>query len=538
MGRTILFASLLGSLGALALAAAAQAQVPAGAPATVGTEAACASLPLEDFAALPDAPTQVTASRFVAGSPRSPAYCEVQAYVAPQVGFELRLPARDWNAKFAHIGCGGFCGGIFATACDSVVARGYACVATDMGHKSTALDATWAYNNLQGEIDFGYRATHVVTVAGKAITERFFGKGPQRSYFMGCSTGGRQGFVEAQRFPWDYDGIIAGAAVIDETGDGMALLWNVISTHDADGRPLLQPADLERVHAAAIARCDLDDGVKDGLIGDPRTCGFDPAELICAPGTSGNCLTKVQADAVRKVYSGPVDSKGKRLYTGGALPGSELNWIGNYVSRDGGPSTYFRFMTDMFRFMNFMPDAGPRWKIGDFDWDRDYKRLGLMESLYSGSNPDLRKFKAAGGKLLAYQGWADQSVLPLNLVDYYETAERTMGGRAATQEFFRLYMIPGMNHCLGGEGAHAVDYLSYLEAWVEQGKAPDMMLSAHPKPEVTQRQQYGAPPPTGAQVQFTRPLYPYPMQPKYKGKGDPNDAANYVPQPPPTPRKR
>ena len=521
----------LALLVSLALGATARAQVTAASP-SAGPEAACAALPLLDFASVPDAATRVTAARFVPASARQVAHCEVQAYVAPNVGFELRLPARDWNGKFAQVGCGGFCGGIFPTACDAVLGRGYACVATDMGHKSTALDAQWAYDNLQAEVDFAYRATHVVTLAGKAITESYFGEQPRRAYFVGCSTGGRQGMVEAQRFPWDYDGIVSGAPVIDETGDGMALLWNVVSMHDKTGKPLLSAGDLERVHAAAVAHCDLDDGVKDGLIGDPRRCRFDPADMVCATGDGGGCLSPAQAEAVRKVYAGPADSQGRPLYTGGALPGSELNWIGNYVARDGGRSTYERFMTDLFRYLAFMPDPGPSWTIDQFDWDRDYRRLDLMESLYSGSNPDLRRFKARGGKLLVYQGWADQSVLPLNVIDYYETAEKTMGGRAATQEFFRLFMIPGMNHCVGGEGAHAVDYLSYLEAWVERGEAPDTMLAGHPKPDVPQRPQYGAPALAPGQAAFTRPLYPYPLQPRYKGKGDVDAAASYAPQSP------
>jgi hypothetical protein len=518
----------------LALAPQARAQLATSGPAGAAA-AACAGLPLEDFAGVPDAATRVTAARFVPASARQVAHCEVQAYVAPQIGFELRLPAGDWNGKFAQVGCSGFCGGVFPAACDGMLGRGYACVATDMGHRSTPLDAQWAYDNLQAEVDFAYRATHVVTLAGKAITERYYGRGPQRSYFVGCSTGGRQGMVEAQRFPWDYDGIVSGAPVINETGDGMALLWNVVSTHDAAGRPLLSASDLERVHAAAVAHCDLDDGVRDGLIGDPRRCAFDPGTMRCPAGATGDCLSAAQVGALRKVYAGPADSQGKALYTGGALPGSELNWIGNYVARDGGQSTYHRFMTDLFRYMGFMPDPGPSWTIDQFDWDRDYRRLDLMESLYSGSNPDLRRFKARGGKLLAYQGWADQSVLPLNVVDYYETAEKTMGGRAATQEFFRLFMIPGMNHCVGGEGAHAVDYVSYLEAWVERGEAPDVMLAAHPRPDVAPRPQYGAPPLSPEQASFTRPLYPYPLQPRYRGKGNIDEAASYLPQRPPGP---
>jgi feruloyl esterase len=503
-------------------------------PTTVDATAgsACAALGTMSFADLPDAPTQVTAAKLVVPDGRVPAYCRVAGYVAPSVGFELRLPAVGWNGKFAHIGCGGFCGSIFAGACDSLLARGYACIATDMGHRSTALDGKWAYDNPQAKLDFAYRATHVATVAGKAITQAFFGKAASRSYFLGCSTGGRQGLVEAQRFPTDFDGIVSGAPVISELGDGMALLWNVRAALGPDGHPLLTPEDVRRVHAAAVARCDRDDGVADGLIGDPRACRFDPAELRCTAGKTGDCLSAAQVEAVRKIYAGPVNSRGQALYTGGALPGSELNWIGPYVPADAGGSIYAGFMSELFRYMAFIPDPGPSWKPADFDWDRDPPRLAMMESLYSGSNPDLRRFKAAGGKLIVYQGWADQSVLPLNIIDYYETAERTMGGRAPTQEFLRLFMIPGMNHCYGGEGAYTIDYLSGLEAWVERGEAPDALRSVHPKTESPLGVTWGAALPGAEDTLFSRPAYPYPLQPRYLGKGDPRDAESYLPQGP------
>jgi hypothetical protein len=528
----LLTALLTVATACIALPASAQAVRTGGQVAAAAPESACAALAAQEFGSVQDAPTQVTAARAVPAANDLPAHCEVQGYVSPNVVFRLLLPMAGWNGKFAQIGCGGFCGTLFPGACDGVLARGYACAWTDMGHESTALDAKWAYNNSQAEIDFAYRATHVVTLAAKAITQRFYSSDAKRSYFLGCSTGGRQGMVEAQRFPWDYDGIVAGAPVISETGDGMALLWNVVSTLGPDGHSVLTPADLKRVHAAAVARCDRDDGVEDGLIGDPRACRFDPAELQCKAGQKEGCLSPAQATAVRRIYGGPVNSRGEKLYTGGALPGSELNWISNYVAADGGPSVYERFMSNLFGYMSFVPDPGPGWKVGDFNWDQDYKRLGMMESLYSGSNPDLRRFKAAGGKLIVYQGWADQSVLPLNIVDYYETAERTMGGRASTQEFMRLYMIPGMNHCIGGEGAHTIDYLTHLESWVEDGKAPDVMLAVHPKAQELRRTWWGAHlPPTDA-VEFSRPVYPYPLQPRYKGKGDKNDAASYEPRDP------
>jgi hypothetical protein len=236
-------------------------------------------------------------------------------------------------------------------------------------------------------------------------------------------------------------------------------------------------------------------------------------------------LSNDQADAVRKIYNGPVNSKGQKTYTGGALPGSELNWIKNYVSEDDGPSVYYNFMTDMFRYMGFMHDPGPGWNASQFDFDQDYKRIGMMEVLYSGSNPDLRKFKANGGKLLVYQGWADQSVVPLNIIDYYETAVKTMGGRAATEEFFRLFMVPGMNHCSGGAGAYAIDYLTAMENWAERGQAPDMLVSAHPSADLSFPVRFPIDP---AKVGFARPVYPYPLQPKYNGTGDPTKLESYT----------
>jgi Tannase and feruloyl esterase len=286
------------------------------------------------------------------------------------------------------------------------------------------------------------------------------------------------------------------------------------------------------VHGAVVAQCDMNDGVKDGLIGDPRLCGFDPQKMICAAGANDACLTEIQANAVAAVYAGPQDSKGRSISVAHAFRGSELNWIGNYV-RDGGlPSIYAGFMTEMFRYLNFSPDPGPSWQMSQFNWDSDYKRIAIMEALYNAQNPDLRKFKAAGGKIIAYQGWADQSVLPPWVIDYYETVEQTMGGRAATQDFFRLFTLPGVNHCVGGEGADQVDYLGYLDAWVEQGKAPDMMLAAHINLEPGLAAFLVRHPIDPAKFQFARPLFPYPLRTVYKGKGDPNDPASYKAQAP------
>ena len=468
----------------------------------------CQSLALADFSQVTDAPTHITGTSYVAAADDIPAYCRVEGYVTPTVNIEVHLPADNWNGKFIKRGCGGYCGAVFGTYCNNHVKDGYACVVSDMGHRSTGGDAKWAYNNPYTEIDFGYRATHVSTVVGKAITEEYYGNAPQYSYYMGCSTGGRQGLVEAQRFPWDFDGIVAGAPVIDETGAGLQLIWTTVANLDDNGEQILTADKIPLIYEAVIAKCDGYDGVEDGLIDDPRDCDFDPGTLQCGLFGGGDCLTENQVDVVRKIYSGPHTSDGTPTYTGGALPGSEPHWIGPYVTEEGRPGRYYFMIGDMFRYMGFLPDPGPSWQPKDFDFDEDHKRLGMMEGIYSGSNPDLRKFREAGGKMFVYHGWADYSVVPLNTVDYYELATRTMGGIEAIQEFFRLYMIPGMSHCSGGAGAYAIDYLSYMEEWVEEGKAPDVMMGHHPS---HQTDRFGTDFPLDPDIiEFSRPVYPYP----------------------------
>jgi hypothetical protein len=501
----------------------------------------CNALASTDFSNVRDAPTQVTETKRIEASDGTPAYCRVRGYVTRSVGFELDLPESNWSGKFFESGCGGFCGVVRAN-CSDKLRKGYACLASDMGHRGTGSDGLWAYNNIQAKIDWGYRATHVVTVAGKQITARYYGREPSHSYFMGGSTGGRQALVEAQRFPWDFDGIIAIAPAPSHTGVVMNMLWAILAGQGEENKPLFKQTDLQLVHDAVVAACDMNDGVKDGLIGDPRLCKFDPVELLCKSGQGSNCLTRAQVDAVRKIYSGPKDSKGEKLDHGGYLPGSEANWVRLYFGSDEHAPQWLDETVNMFRYVAFPADPGPAWKPTDFDWDRDYKRLAIMEALYSGSNPDLRQFKAAGGKLIVSEGWADECIGPLNVVDYYETVEKLMGGRAATQAFFRLFMLPGVHHAGGGEGADEIDYLSYLEAWVEKNEAPDEMIashvdvdqfnSTHGRPgEDTEKlmrelEKFRADP---KNVKFTRPAYPFPIRAEYKGSGDANDAANFRP---------
>jgi feruloyl esterase len=499
---------------------------PAGARAAAPDAASRCQALIGSHPGIVDAPTQVTDASIAAAADGLPAFCQVRGTIAPDVGIELRLPTDTWNGKFFEYGRGGYCRTISMQDCDTPLRKGYACVITDQGHKSTEQDDIWVRGNLQAKVDCGFRGTHVAAASGKALTAEFYRKPPVHSYYMGCSTGGRLGMVEAERFPWDFDGIIAGAAPISKFADGLALMWDTVVPLAKDGRQILTPADIRLVHAAAIAKCDLDDGIADGVIGDPVHCAFDPAELQCrGPGSSDAtpCLTAEQVLAVRKMYQGPATSKGVKLYPG-PLPGSELNWIGTFISEDGGPAPLYTGMADMFRSLND-PERAPDWKITDFNWDEDYKRLGMMEALNSGANPDLRQFKAAGGKLIVYHGLDDTAVMPGNMIDYYETAERTMGGRAATLDFFRLFLMPGMNHCINGAGASVFDYIAALEAWVEAGKAPDVLIGAHPKTKMPNPVRL---PLASSDVAFTRPVFPYPLRARYSGKGDPNDAASFV----------
>lgn len=491
-------------------------------------QTACQNLQKNSFSSIPDAPTQITETHFIEADGDAPAYCQVRGYVYPSIGIELQLPAFDWNQKFLAVGCGGFCGAIDPKSCANGLRRGYACLASDMGHKSHPGDALWAYNNLQAKIDHAYRATHVSALAGKAITENYYQTPPRHAYFMGCSTGGRQAMVEAQRFPWDFDGIIAGAPSLSVTGVHMAMLWTIRALTDSRGKPLFSREDLQRAHAAVLQKCDLDDGVKDGIVSDPMHCAFDPAQLECGRAGDRHCLSKVQVDALKKVYRGPTTSKGEKIYPG-ALPGSELGLINSSLPPQV-ISGMNNFVANEFRYAAFPTDPGPDWNPADFNFDRDPKRLGVMETLSSGTNPNLEKFKASGGKLIAYVGLNDHYQAK-STIEYYETVIKTMGGLSATQDFFRLFTVPAMDHCTGGNGAFAVDYLEYLEAWVERGEAPALMIGSHVAGlDLGEAFYLKFPLEKSSQIDFTRPLYPYPATAKYNGRGNPDDAGNFHPR--------
>jgi hypothetical protein len=461
--------------------------------ATIDQTARCEALKGGRWTNLPSAPTWVISATYHAKTAERRAYCDVEGYVNPTVNFGLWMPADNWSGRFIVRGCGGSCGAVFMEgACGKHLRDGYACVHTDMGHRSDQIDNNWAANNLQGLVDFGYRATHVVTVAGKAILTAYYDGAPKWSYFYACSTGGRQAMVEAERFPEDFDGVVA-VAPVDIAPFGSSNYVPPGSMNiDAAGRQILTDLDIPMIYKAVMKACDLKDGVADGLF-SPGDCHFDPVALACKPGVAAaphTCLDAEQVDLVR------------RFYNKGAQRGSELNWIDN-LSRPFGPPTQF---------------AQPR---GD---------AVVAETLMNASNDDLRAFKAHGGKLILAHGTTDLIVLPGYTIDYYDKVTRMMGGSANTTDFLRFFLINGMDHCSGGDGAWGVDYLAPITAWVEKGQAPAELIGVHPKPGVS-LDYFGIDTRLlqPDQIAFSRPSYVYPLKAYYSGRGDPNDASSFAP---------
>jgi hypothetical protein len=497
---------------------------------------------LDEFQKIPDAPTVITAIESVPAAGALPAYCRFKGTIAPQINFELRLPV-EWNGKFLMQGCGGMCGWLNMGATEDSLEKRYAVVNTDMGHADPPAVAIWAYDNRPAELDFAYRSTWTTAVVSKRIAEAFYGSAPKHSYFNGCSTGGRQGMIAAQRFPELFDGIISGAPVLNQTGTGLLhLLWSARANVGADGQPILSTAKLKRVHEAVIGACDRMDGVADGVIPDPRACRFQVETLACgstgatADAATDACLNPAELGALRKLYDGASNSTGRLAWAGGGgLPrGSEYTWSPVYVNEAGKHGLIIAspsLIQQLVQYKAFYIDPGPSMTLMDFDFERDVPRLALTEAFYNAQNPDLRRFKARGGKLLAYHGWDDTEVTPGYSVDYYETATRTMGGPEATREFYRLFMVPGMGHCRRGNGADAIDYLDALERWVEKGEAPDRLI-AH---KLVKAQSYlGLPRPRyplkPEEYQWRRPVFPYPDVAVYRGKGDAADPANWTPR--------
>jgi len=434
-----------------------------------------------------------------------PAFCRIAATLKPSddsdIKIEVWLPASGWNGKFQAVGNGGWAGSISYGAMAEALHDGYATSSTDTGHAGTS--GSFALGHPEKVVDFGYRSEHEMTVKSKAIIAAFYGNPARMSYWNGCSTGGRQGLKEAQRFPDDYDGIIAGAPANPRTRLAFGTLW-IAHANLKDPASYIPPAKYPAIHQAVLNACDALDGLKDGLIADPTRCHFDPQAIACKGGDTSECLTAPQIETVKKILSPSRNPRtGEEIYPG-LEPGAELGW-----ATLAGPQP-FSATTDHFKYVVFK-DPNWDWKTLNFDGD-----VALADKIdnetINATDANLKPFFGRKGKLLLYHGWADQNVAPLSTVNYYkrvvDTVSNTLGGERRTADSIRLFMVPGMAHCGGGEGPNTFDVMSAMTAWRENGQAPDRIIASR--------------------AGRTRPLCPYPQVAKYKRTGSVDDADNFV----------
>jgi feruloyl esterase len=430
-------------------------------------------------------------------------FCRVAATLKPtsdsDIKMEVWLPAKGWNGKFQAVGNGGWAGVISYSAMADAVRAGYASASTDTGHVGGR--GTFALDHPEKLIDFAWRSEHEMTVKAKAVIKAFYGSAPKLSYWNGCSTGGRQGLKEAQQFPDDYDAIIAGAPA-NRTAISLWIAAAVLK----DPASYIPPSKYPIIHQAALAACDMRDGLKDGLIDDPTKCDFDPKVLLCKGADGPACLTAPQVEAAKKIYSPAINPRtGQQLFSS-LVPGTELGWGVQALGPEPSANIY-----DQYRYVVFK-DRNWDWKT--FNFDSDVVRGDLPENLVmNATDPNMKPFFSHGGKLLLYHGWSDPNVPTLNTLKYYTSVVDRLGGPANASNSVRLFLEPGMGHCGGGEGPNVFDKVGALEQWVEQGRAPEKLNASHS---------------TDGKVDRTRPLCPYPQVAKYKGTGSIDDAANFV----------
>ena len=483
---------------------------------------------------------EVAAGAFVSPAPEAPgaspaaafkdlpAFCRVTAEIKPakdsEIKMEMWMPISGWTGRYEGVGNGGFAGSITYLGLAGALRQGSVAASTDTGHIGTPVDASWALGHPDKITDFGYRAVHEMTIKAKALIKAFYGDAPRHSYFAGCSNGGRQALMEAQRFPEDYDGIVAGAPAHHFTHLLSGAVYDGQATMNDPGS-YIPASKIPAISAAVLAACDSQDGVKDGLVSDPSKCAFDPATLVCkegqAEGASANsCLSAAQAAALKKIYAGPKTSKGEQVRPG-FPPGGEEGpggwglWI---TGPAPGRALLFAFANGFFKNMVF---DDPNWDIKSANLDAVVKAADDKQAHnLNATDPNLKAFKARGGKLILYHGWSDPAIPAQGTIDYYNKV-------ADAGSFARLFLAPGMQHCFGGPGPSAFGQFERsatandpqrnvyvaIEQWVEKGTAPERLIAT----------QAG-----NSTVKMSRPLCPYPQVAKYKGKGEIKDEANWT----------
>ncbi|MBU2978546.1 tannase/feruloyl esterase family alpha/beta hydrolase [Alteromonas sp. C1M14] len=506
-------------------------------------EARCSAMEWMDFSQLDEgnAAAKVTHARYVSGQALSeddaalthmfselmaapipkatrtlPAHCILDGYVNPTIKFQIRLPiSEDWNGRYLLASCDGFCGEVETHRAMAGLARQYATLTHDGGHSAYGFDAVWAKGNLGEKIDFAHRANHVLAIVGKALVKAYYQQPAKYSIIAGCSKGGQAGVMAAQRYPEDFDGVIARGPTINYTKVNLiSCMDNAKAIMGPNEQALMDVSYLDTIRAAAMASCDEADGLKDGLITDPRLCQFDPATLACDAGVQGQCLTAQQVRAVEELYAPSIGSNGEVLY-GGLPMGSETEWYYWVLPEAGSPEKPWHYYaaTEYMKYIAYPTEKKlANWR--DFNYQQEQNRLAEIAIHFDADNPDLRLFRDRGGKMIVLHGWADAAIPAHASVKWYEEVSRFMGGNQEVEKFARMFLLPGVSHCdSSGPGPGTVDGMAALERWLESGTAPDKLITA----KLDEKDA----------VVRTRPVYPYPLIPQYKGTGDIDKAENF-----------
>lgn len=451
----------------------------------------------------------------------TPAFCRLLIQVQPEIRIEVALPAERWNRRLYMFGNGGYAGESLEAPNrvahrNAALRSGFAVTQTNTGHDATREPLATFTLNQQKLLDYAFRSLHVTAETAKRAAEGFYGAAPAKSYYNGCSTGGRQGLILAQRYPEDFDGIVVGAPALDNVAGRL----RAIATYQANAKAPVPIAKLKLLAEKVYAKCDAVDGLKDGLITEPRRCDFKAARdlPVCAPGgPASGCFTEGEIHTIEVIYSDVVLNGARRAF--GFPPGAEVigpsgasGWDG-WILKDGSATPQSAMYAESaLRYMIF-PKPDPSYQLTQFNLERDAHQFDWIGKLMNATDPDLAPFRNRGGKILMYFGWADPALNPLMGIDYYEQVTRQMGGLDPTRAFFRLYMMPGVFHCSGGVGPACFDPLTKIVPWVEQGNAPAAIVA----------QQLEA-----GKVVRSRPLCPFPEVARYKGTGSPDDAANFA----------
>ena len=517
------------------------------APSAATAQQACVSLkslvlPSASVEAAEIVPPAAAHAGAVPGAPPVPAtpeYCRVKVLATPtpdsKIGFELWMPTKDWNGKFLQVGNGGLGGSIVTAALAQGVSHNFAVASTDDGHTGSGVDGSWALGHPEKVVDFGYRAVHETSVKSHLLIKQFYSAQPKFAYFSGCSEGGREAMMEAQRYPEDFNGILAGAPAADWTGIMFGFAWNAQALMK-DHASYIPPAKRATIAAAALKACGSRDGVTDPFIKDPLSCHFDPTPLLCTGADADSCLTAPQLTALKKIYSGAVDSlTGNELYPGyepgpEAEPGAPGLSYASYIYGTPLPPSLDLIFSSSFLGAAVVDDAKYSSLAFDFGKDVATAKAKVGASL-NATSPELKTFKARGGKLIHYHGWYDGSPAPQSSVDYYRAVNSAMGGLKSTQDFYRLFMVPGMMHCGQGPGPNSFgnmtdtsglmdpehNIFSALQVWVEQGRPPESVVATkYPGDD------------SSKPAAITRPLCPFPQQAVWKGRGSTTDAKSFA----------